>query len=103
MRSSTATPLGVACRSGAKPVVARPHRGHAQTPFAMDITLNNLPEHIDTHKAAITVNELLAIKRFTFKMLVVKVNGKLVKKNEYSIATIKDGDDVQVIHLISGG
>ena len=69
----------------------------------MDITLNNLPEHIDTNKAAITVNELLAFKHFSFKMLVVKVNGKLVKKAEYSMATIKDGDDVQVIHLISGG
>jgi len=69
----------------------------------MDITLNNLPEHIDTNKATITVNELLAVKRFTFRMLVVKVNGKLVKKDEYSMATIKDGDDVQVIHLISGG
>ncbi|HDP75273.1 MAG TPA: sulfur carrier protein ThiS [Bacteroidales bacterium] len=69
----------------------------------MDITLNNLPESIETNKATITVTELLAIKRFTFKMLVVKVNGKLIKKDEYSIATIKDGDDVQVIHLISGG
>jgi len=69
----------------------------------MEIILNNLPEHIDTSKAAITVNELLAIKRFTFKMLIVKVNGRLVRKDEYSTATIKDGDDVQVIHLISGG
>jgi len=69
----------------------------------MDITLNNIPEHLETGKAVITVNELLAIKRFTFKMLVVKINGKLIKKNEYGIATIKNGDDVLVIHLISGG
>ncbi len=69
----------------------------------MNITLNNLPETIDTQKAAITISELLAIKRFTFKMLVVKVNGRVVRKDEYSMTTIREGDDVQVIHLISGG
>lgn len=69
----------------------------------MDIILNNIPEHIDSPKASITVSELLAIKRFTFKMLVVKVNGKLIKKDEYTSAIINNGDDVQVIHLISGG
>ncbi|MDI3528139.1 MAG: sulfur carrier protein [Tenuifilum sp.] len=69
----------------------------------MDIILNNQAEHLETNKATITVSELLAIKNFTFKMLVVKINGKLVKKDEYATATIQDGDNVQVIHLISGG
>jgi len=84
-------------RSSPPPLGAHPKNN------SMDITLNNIPEHLETGKAVITVSELLAIKRFTFKMLVVKINGKLIKKNEYSSATIKNGDDVQVIHLISGG
>ena len=46
----------------------------------MVITLNNRTEKID--KAYITVNELLELKNFTFKMLVVKINGKLIKKDE---------------------
>jgi sulfur carrier protein ThiS len=36
-------------------------------------------------------------------MLVIKINGVLVKKTEYESALIHDGDDVHVLHLISGG
>lgn len=67
----------------------------------MTITLNNRPEILD-HET-LTVSDLLKVKNFTFKLLVVKVNGKLVRKEDYSHTSIKDGDDVSVIHLISGG
>jgi thiamine biosynthesis protein ThiS len=36
-------------------------------------------------------------------MLVIKINGTLVKKTEYETAEIHDGDEVHVLHLISGG
>jgi thiamine biosynthesis protein ThiS len=36
-------------------------------------------------------------------MLVIKVNNQLVKKAEYDSTMVKDGDDVMVLHLISGG
>lgn len=67
----------------------------------MEITLNNRKETFN--KENITVEELLAEKNFTFKMLVIKINGKLIKKEDYSSATIKNGDDVTVLHLVSGG
>ena len=67
----------------------------------MKIVLNNKEEIIEGN--ILTINELLQIKKFTFKMLVIKVNGILVKKNEYNKVTVKDGDDVMVLHLISGG
>ncbi len=67
----------------------------------MKITLNNLPEVID--KETLTVAELLDYKRFTFRMLVVKINGKPIRKEDYATTSINEGDDVQVIHLISGG
>lgn len=67
----------------------------------MNITLNNRKEEIDA--AELTVSELLKLKNFTFKMLVVKVNGKVVRKHEYETAMIKDGDEVTVLHLITGG
>jgi len=67
----------------------------------MKIILNNKEEIIEGN--LLTINELLQIKKYTFKMLVIKVNGILVKKNEYDKATVKDGDDVMVLHLISGG
>ena len=67
----------------------------------MKITLNNRPETIDTEK--FTVNELLKYKTFTFRMLVIKINGQLIKKDQYDTATIVDGDVVVVMHLVSGG
>jgi thiamine biosynthesis protein ThiS len=67
----------------------------------MKITLNNNEEQIERDK--ITVNELLELKKYTFKMLVVKINNNIVKKDDYAVAAIKDGDDVLVLHLMSGG
>ncbi len=67
----------------------------------MKIILNNREEEFDN--GSMTVSELLARKKFTFKMLVIKINNKLVKKEEYDTAVIKDSDNVSVIHLISGG
>lgn len=67
----------------------------------MKITLNNRPESFD--KEQLSVSELLDLKKYTFKMLVIKVNGKLVKKNDYDSFRIKNGDDVSVLHLVSGG
>jgi sulfur carrier protein len=67
----------------------------------MKIILNNNPESFGTDKC--TVNELLRLKNFTFKMLIIKINGKLVKKDEYDSVLVSDGDDVNILHLISGG
>ena len=67
----------------------------------MKIILNNNPESFDVERC--TVRELLRLKNFTFKMLIIKVNGQLVKKDEYDHTWVNDGDDVNVLHLISGG
>lgn len=68
----------------------------------MHITLNNKEETI-AGKETITVSELLEIKNYTFKFLVVRINNKAVKPSDYESTKIQDGDDVKVIHLISGG
>jgi thiamine biosynthesis protein ThiS len=67
----------------------------------MKIRLNNNSEEFEGD--TFSVNELLRRKNFTFKMLVIKINGTLVKKSEYDTAKIQNGDDVHVLHLISGG
>jgi sulfur carrier protein len=67
----------------------------------MKIILNNREEEFDGDQ--FTINELLQLKKFTFKMLVIKVNGRLIRKSEFNTATITDGDDVMVLHLVSGG
>jgi sulfur carrier protein len=67
----------------------------------MQIILNNRVEEFE--RSSMTIRELLAEKNFTFKMLVIKINNKLVRKEEYDTATFSDGENVSVIHLISGG
>jgi sulfur carrier protein len=67
----------------------------------MEITLNNNQEIFQ--EESFTVADLIKIKNFTFKLLVTKVNGQLVKKDERDKVLIMDGDDVIVMHLISGG
>ncbi len=67
----------------------------------MRIILNNTPEEIDAD--TLTIRELLHYKNYTFRLLVIKVNGKLVRREEYDTATVKEGDNVVVMHLVSGG
>jgi sulfur carrier protein len=67
----------------------------------MNITLNNRKETFK--QSSLSISELLKLKNFTFKLLVIKVNNKLIKKELYEETIIKDGDNVAVIHLVSGG
>jgi len=67
----------------------------------MEILLNNRKETIDRDE--ISLAELIVHKNFTFKLLVTKVNGSLVKKDQRSEVLIHDGDEVNVLHMISGG
>ncbi len=67
----------------------------------MKIKLNNRQEEFDRN--SMTIRELLDEKNFTFKMLVIKINNKLVRKEDYDTSLVHDGDDVCVLHLISGG
>jgi len=67
----------------------------------MKIILNNKEEEFAADQ--LTISELLKVKNFTFRMLVIKVNGHLVKKSEQTTTFVKDGDDVMVLHLVSGG
>ncbi|MCP4217450.1 MAG: sulfur carrier protein ThiS [bacterium] len=68
----------------------------------MKITVNNNETRLDRYEQ-INVKQLLAHMKYTFPMIVVKVNGKLVKKPQYETFQIVDGDVVQAIHLIGGG
>ncbi len=69
----------------------------------MNIILNNNSEVIESSKETITVSELLLIKSFTYKMLIVKVNDVLIMKENYSTTYVNAGDNVMVIHLMTGG
>jgi len=51
----------------------------------------------------LTVELLLKRCKYTFPLIMVKINGKYVPKEKYKDAMIMDNDDVQVIHSIAGG
>ncbi|MFO7843450.1 MAG: sulfur carrier protein ThiS [Bacteroidales bacterium] len=67
----------------------------------MKIILNNNEETFDRDK--MTISELLELSNFSYKLLIVKVNGKLIKKDAYEDTIVKNGDDVTVLHLVTGG
>lgn len=67
----------------------------------MTLTLNNRIETFEYE--VLSISELIKLKNFTFKFLITKINGQLIKKDQYSEAKVYDGDKVDIIHLISGG
>jgi sulfur carrier protein len=69
----------------------------------MKIVLNNREERIYTNKEALTIDELLVLKNYSFKNLVIKINGELIRRDKRATSTLREGDRVEVIHMISGG
>jgi thiamine biosynthesis protein ThiS len=67
----------------------------------MRILLNNREEEFE--KESISVSELLILKKFSFKMRIIKINGIFVSKEFYDSTYIKNGDNVQMFYLMSGG
>lgn len=67
----------------------------------MKITLNNRPENFDAD--SLSVSRIMEIKSFHFKMLVVRLNDTLIKRDDYETTEVRDGDDLKIIHLVSGG
>lgn len=50
-----------------------------------------------------TIRDVLDERRFTFPLLVVRIDGRLVPRGEYAETPVPDGSDVDVMHLMSGG
>jgi thiamine biosynthesis protein ThiS len=67
----------------------------------MKIFLNNKEEEFG--KKSMSVNEMLFLKKFSFKMRIIKINGVLIPKDKYDSTIVHDGDDVQMLYLMSGG
>jgi sulfur carrier protein len=51
----------------------------------------------------ISIEGLMNEKNFIFPLKTVFVNGKRIPKGEHPTTLLKDGDDVQVVHMMSGG
>ncbi len=67
----------------------------------MKFFLNNREEESEKNK--LSVSDLLELKKYTFRMRIIKINGTLISRDEYDSTVIRDGDSVQIIYLMSGG
>ena len=54
-------------------------------------------------REGMTIKTLMEEKGFVFPRIIVKLNGAVVKSASYTETLLKDGDDVEAIHIFAGG
>ena len=67
----------------------------------MKIQLNSREEKFNLEK--MSVSEMLLLKKFSFRMRIIKINNILIAKDKYDSTFIHDGDIVEMLYLMSGG
>jgi sulfur carrier protein len=67
----------------------------------MKILLNNREEEFT--EESLSISEMLRVKKFSYKMRIIKINGLLIPKEKYDSTIIHTNDNVQMIYLMSGG
>jgi thiamine biosynthesis protein ThiS len=75
--------------------------GSGKGESAMKILLNN--DHFALEGDSHSVREILAAKGWSFPLIVVKVNGCLVPRSDWDSALVCNGDEMDAMHLVSGG
>ena len=50
-----------------------------------------------------TVAQLLLRMKYTYPLVAVKIDGRLIPKSDYDKETIPDDSSIEVVHLMSGG
>jgi thiamine biosynthesis protein ThiS len=50
-----------------------------------------------------TIKQLLRRMRYTFPLVVVKINQKVILRKDFPDVVVPDNSRVDVIHMISGG
>ena len=66
----------------------------------MSITVNG--RKIDFVKNE-TVKDLLKRVKYSFPLVVVKINDKVIPRSDFSKIVVPDNSKIDVIHMISGG
>jgi len=55
------------------------------------------------YRPGMTVQDVLDALKFSFRMIVVKIDGVVVLRRDFATTEVPDGAEMQAIHLISGG
>jgi len=64
----------------------------------IQVNQNPLPWEPDLY-----LDQLLKQCRYSFPLLIIRINDKLIPREAYPQTLIQDGDEITVIHLMSGG
>jgi thiamine biosynthesis protein ThiS len=67
----------------------------------MKVTVNFEEEEFP--EAELSVSEIMRRRRYTFPHIITRINGKVVNREDRDAALVREGDDLEVYHLISGG
>lgn len=58
---------------------------------------------IKEYENSMTIETLIYQEGYEKDIVVVEVNEKIIKKNEYESYTLKDGDKVEILKFVGGG
>jgi len=67
----------------------------------MKITVNRIPEEYP--EESLTLRQILDRKGWSFPLIIAKVDGALVERKDYKTVRIRNGADLDLYHLVSGG
>ncbi len=78
-------------------------RACAPGTYDEDVTITLNFEQYSWPEDALTVAAIMERKRWSFPLIIVKVNGTVVPRENWGVQSVKDGDAVEMYHLVSGG
>ncbi|HHY04055.1 MAG TPA: sulfur carrier protein ThiS [Thermoanaerobacterales bacterium] len=55
------------------------------------------------YEEGMTIDDILKKKKYSFPLITVVVNGEVIPREQYSTYKVEDGDNIDVIHIMSGG
>ena len=67
----------------------------------MKLTVNFETE--DFPESVLSISDIMKRKRYSFPHVITRLNGALVDREQRDSTLARDGDDVEIYHLISGG
>jgi sulfur carrier protein len=45
----------------------------------------------------------MEIKNFSYQKIIVKLNNIIIEKEDFKNTIVKEGDNLQILHLLAGG
>jgi thiamine biosynthesis protein ThiS len=72
----------------------------SQTQTTIDVTVNGKQATIPDGQ---TVHDYLAIRGLHDRMVVVELNGQIIRRAAYESAMISAGDRIEIVHFVGGG